>query len=124
MKSPIHQPLLRKVDCVRFHVADLEAGLAFYRDLLGHELIWRSANAAGLRMPETEAEIVLHTEDEGQKVDFTVDSADEAAQKFESAGGKIIEPPFDNSNWSLRGRSRPVGQFARPSRCQQGVTRY
>lgn len=31
--------LLRTVDGVRLPVPDLEAGLAFYRDRLGHELI-------------------------------------------------------------------------------------
>ena len=48
-------PLLRKVDCVRLYVPDLETGLAFYRDKLGHELIWRTATA-GLCLPETDAE--------------------------------------------------------------------
>ena len=87
--------LLRKVDCVRLYVPDLEAGLAFYRDRLGHELIWRTATAAGLRLPESEAELVLQTEDQRQEVDLLVDSADEAAKWFEQAGGKVIVPPFD-----------------------------
>lgn len=47
------RPLIRKVDCVRLYVADLETGLAFYRDQLGHELIWRTETAAGLRLPES-----------------------------------------------------------------------
>ena len=46
--------LLRKVDCVRLYVPDLEAGLAFYRDSLGHELIWRTETTTGLRLPDTE----------------------------------------------------------------------
>jgi len=69
-------PLLRKVDCVRLYVPDLEAGLAFYRDRLGHELIWRTETAAGLHLPETDAELVLQTEEQRQEVDFLVDSAD------------------------------------------------
>ena len=87
--------LLRKVDCVRLYVPDLEAGLSFYRDRLGHELIWRTATAAGLRLPESEAELVLQTEDQRQEVDLLVDSADEAAKFVEQAGGKVIVPPFD-----------------------------
>ena len=87
--------LLRKVDCIRLYVPDLEAGLAFYRDRLGHELIWRSATAAGLRLPESEAELVLQTEEQRQEVDLLVDSADEAAKSVEQAGGKVIVPPFD-----------------------------
>jgi lactoylglutathione lyase len=87
--------LLRKVDCVRLYVPDLEAGLAFYRDQLGHELIWRTNSAAGLRLPESEAELVLQTEDQRQEVDLLVDSADEAAIFIEQVGGRVIVPPFD-----------------------------
>jgi vancomycin resistance protein YoaR len=45
-------------------------------------LIWRTAAAAGLRMPGTEAEIVIQTEQAGQEVNLTVSSADAAAQRF------------------------------------------
>ena len=87
--------LLRKVDCVRLYVPDLEAGLSFYRDRLGHELIWRTETAVGLRLPESEAELVLQTENQRQEVDLLVDSAEEAANLVEQAGGKVIVPPFD-----------------------------
>jgi predicted enzyme related to lactoylglutathione lyase len=87
--------LIRKVDCVRLYVSDLEEGLSFYRDRLGHALIWRTKNAAGLRLPESDAELVIQTEDQRQEVDLLVDSADEAAKFVEQAGGKILVPPFD-----------------------------
>ena len=87
--------LIRKVDCVRLYVSDLEAGLSFYRDRLGHSLIWRTETAAGLRLPESDAELVLQTEDQRQEVDLLVDSADEAAKTVEQAGGKVIVAPFD-----------------------------
>ena len=77
------------------YVADLEAGLAFYRDQLGHELIWRTETAAGLRLPESEAELVLQTEAQRQEVDLLVDSADEAVRLIEQAGSQVIVPPFD-----------------------------
>ena len=89
------KPLIRKVDCLRLYVPDLEAGLAFYRDRLGHELIWHSATAAGLRMPDTDAELVIQTEEQRQEIDLLVDSADEATAFFEQAGGKVIVSPFD-----------------------------
>ena len=40
---------------------DLDEGLAFYRDGLGHALIWRNdeIGQAGLRLPDGETEIVL-----------------------------------------------------------------
>ncbi len=88
-------PLIRKVDCVRLYVSDLEAGLAFYRDQLGHDLIWRTETAAGLRLPESETELVLQTEDQRQGVDLLVDSADEAARFIAQAGGRVVVPPFD-----------------------------
>ena len=87
--------LLRKVDCVRLYVPDLEAGLAFYCNLLGHSVIWRTETAAGLKLPDTDAELVLQTEDQRQEVDFLVNSADEAAAQIERAYGKVIVPPFD-----------------------------
>jgi len=87
--------LFDAVDCIRLYVADLESGLAFYRDRLGHSLLWRSASSAGLRMPGCEAELVLQSEQAGQDVDLTVGSADEAARRFAEAGGEVLAPPFD-----------------------------
>jgi adenosylhomocysteine nucleosidase len=94
-ETPAQTPLFSKVDCIRLYVPDLESGLSFYRDRLGHQLLWRTRQAAGLRMPDTDAEIVIQTEQERQEVDVTVDSADEAAQRFTNAGGVVVVPPFD-----------------------------
>ena len=46
MEQHNDRPLVRKVDCLQIPVSDLEAGLAFYRDRLGHDLIWRTQSAA------------------------------------------------------------------------------
>ena len=94
MNSP-PQPLIRKVDCVRLYVPDLDAGLAFYRDRLGHALIWRTEDTVGLRLPDADAEIVLHTERAEPEIDLLVDSADGAAARFAAAGGRIVVGPFD-----------------------------
>ena len=91
----ISTPLFQKIDCIRLHVSDLEAALAFYRDRLGHQLVWRSDRAVGLRMPDTDAEIVLHTEERGQEIDLKVESVEAAAARFVAAGGTILVPPFD-----------------------------
>jgi len=95
MKPSLPEPLMQKVDCVRLYVSDLDAGLAFYRDRLGHELIWRTEEAVGLRMPDSATEIVLHVERKEPEIDFEVQSADEAAVRFEAAGGKVVAGPFD-----------------------------
>ena len=91
----IIEPLFRKVDCIRLYVSDLEAGLAFYRDQLGHPLIWRTEREAGLRIPGSETELVLQTERPGLEVDLSVASADQAAVQWELMGGKVVVPPFD-----------------------------
>lgn len=80
-------PLIRSVDCIQVTVPDLEKGLAFYRDRLGHSLKWRTATAAGLGMPDSEAEIVLQTERTGVEPNLLVESAD--------AGGRVIRGPFE-----------------------------
>ncbi len=90
MKHSLPEPLMQKVDCVRLYVSDLDAGLAFYRDRLGHELLWRTEEAVGLRMPDSATEIVLHVERKEPEIDFTVQLADEAAVCFEEAGGKVL----------------------------------
>ncbi|HOU14153.1 MAG TPA: VOC family protein [Anaerolineae bacterium] len=87
--------LIQKVDCVRLYVASLEAGLAFYRDQLGLELIWKTGDAVGLRMSDDETEIVLHTEPRSPEIDLKVACADAAAVQIEAAGGKVVAPPFD-----------------------------
>ena len=87
--------LLKKVDCIRLSVPDLDAGLAFYRDRLGHELVWRTEKAAGLCLPGSEAELVLQSEDPGLEIDFLVDSADDAADRFAAAGGTVVVAPFE-----------------------------
>ena len=88
-------PLICKIDCIRLPVPDLDAALAFYRDRLDHELVWRTATAAGLGMPECDAEIVLQTERPEPEVDLKVGSADAAAQRFVEAGGSLLAGPFD-----------------------------
>jgi predicted enzyme related to lactoylglutathione lyase len=91
----VAEPLFRKVDCVRVPVPDLDAGLRFYRDELGHELIWRTETGAGLRMPDSDAEIVIHTEGHGGETDLLVDSVEAAVERIVAAGGRVLVPAFD-----------------------------
>ena len=88
-------PLLKKIDCIELYVADLDAALAFYRDRLGHALLWRDERSAGLRLPGSDAELLLQTERPGLAVDFYVPSADAAARAFVAAGGSLLVAPFD-----------------------------
>ncbi|GHF54438.1 hypothetical protein GCM10017781_33440 [Deinococcus metalli] len=86
---------LLKVDCLQIPVPDLDAGLRFYRDQLGHDLIWRTASAAGLRLPETDTELVLQTQRPELEVNLLVSSVDSAIATIVQAGGSVAEPPFD-----------------------------
>jgi predicted enzyme related to lactoylglutathione lyase len=88
-------PLFRSFDWYLIPVPDLEAGLAFYRDRLGHALVWRRPTAAGLRLRDTGAQIVLTTDLQFPETDFLVDSTETAVRTFVDAGGSIIRPPFD-----------------------------
>ncbi|MFX1278802.1 MAG: VOC family protein [Promethearchaeota archaeon] len=87
--------LFRKVDCIRIPVSNLNDGLKFYRDKLGHKLIWRRENSIGLKIPESEAELVIHTEYDEAETDIKVDSVELATKRFIEAGGTMVKKPFD-----------------------------
>jgi predicted enzyme related to lactoylglutathione lyase len=87
--------VLRDVDCVRIPVPDLESGLAFYRDRLGHEVIWRTGTDAGLRLPGGGTELVLQTGRSESGVDFLVESVPDAVGAVRDAGGTVLVEPFD-----------------------------
>ena len=88
--------LLRAVDAVTVRVPDLDSGLEFYRDALGHELVWRNdeIGQAGLRLPDADTEIVLATELD-YAPSWLVDSADQAAEQIASRGGRLVTAAFD-----------------------------
>ena len=87
-------PLFLKVDCHSLPVPELDAGIAFYASL-GHELIWRDETAAGLRLPDSSAELVLHTDERPIETDFMVASVPDAVQAFVGVGGTLVHGPFD-----------------------------
>jgi predicted enzyme related to lactoylglutathione lyase len=85
----------KKIDCLSLPVPSLDEALAFYSEKLGHELIWRTDAAAGLRLPDSDAELVLHTDDRPIETDLAVESVPEALERFTAAGGKILAGPFE-----------------------------
>jgi predicted enzyme related to lactoylglutathione lyase len=76
-------------------VPDLEAGLAFYRDALGHELVWRTETGAGLLMPDGDTEIVIETEGHPPETDLLVESVPEAVDRIVASGGRLVAGPFE-----------------------------
>lgn len=89
-------PLFQKVDAVTIPVPDLDAGLRFYRDRLGHRLRWRNDNLgqAGLGLAASDTELVLTTR-LTYEPDWLVGSADEAAAAVQAAGGRVVTAPSD-----------------------------
>ena len=91
------EPLFTNVDCLGVQVPDLDEALSFYRDKLGHELLWRSETSAGLgfgnggKMPE----LVLHTDAWSIAAAIKVESVSEAIERFVAAGGSVVEPSSD-----------------------------
>lgn len=86
--------LFRKVDCVAVRVPSLDDGIAFYQRL-GHQLLWRTATAAGLGFSASETELVVQAERPSPETDLTVDDVDDAIAEFVGAGGRVVVGPFD-----------------------------
>ena len=86
--------MFQKVDCIILRVPDIDEGLAFYSRSLGHKFLWRTPDAAGLAMADTDAELVLHTKT-GPEVDLLVPELAPALERFEGVGGKRICEPFE-----------------------------
>jgi predicted enzyme related to lactoylglutathione lyase len=95
------EPLLQKVDAVTIPVPDLDTGLHFYRDQLGHEIRWRNdaLGQVGLGLPGGDSEIVLATRQSAAghayEPNWLVSSADEAAEVIVAAGGRLVAGPED-----------------------------
>ena len=103
------KPLFRKLDNHLLRVADLDAAISFYRDRLGHPLLWRSDEAAGFGFPETDAELVVHLHI-GPETDILVADVDEAFAAFLKAGGEFDSSPIRHSGWPLCANTRPLWQ--------------
>ncbi len=88
--------MLRSIDSVTVNVPDLDAGLHFYRDRLGHTLLWRNdeIGQAGLQLPDGETELVLSTS-LGSAVNWLVASVPDAVNDLVSAGGIVVSTPTD-----------------------------
>jgi predicted enzyme related to lactoylglutathione lyase len=89
-------PLLTGIDAVTVPVPDLDAGIDFYRDRLGHLLLWRNdeIGQAGLGLATPGTEIVLSTR-QPYAPTWLVESAGEAADVVVAAGGRLVAGPSD-----------------------------
>ncbi|MFC8796667.1 VOC family protein [Promicromonospora sp. NPDC057138] len=88
--------ILRAIDAVTVPVPDLDSGLAFYRDRLGHQLLWRNdaVGQAGLALPDGDSELVLTTR-QAYEPDWLVASVPDAVATLVAAGGAVIAEPVE-----------------------------
>jgi catechol 2,3-dioxygenase-like lactoylglutathione lyase family enzyme len=90
--------MLRKIDCIMLRVDHLESAVAYYQEVLGLRLHWRQALQAGLRLPETDAEIVLHCDPSippEASVHYLVDNVISAIEHLAAEGCTILVEPFE-----------------------------
>ena len=89
--------MLRKIDCVMVRVDDLEAASRFYARMLGLRPLWRDAVSVGMGLPDTDAELVLHTMDLPQEwgVHYLVDDVAASVSAWHAAGCVVRKPPFE-----------------------------
>jgi len=90
----MRDPLFRKIDAYIIRARDLDAAIIFYRDRLGHPLLWRTPEAVAFGLPETDAELVVHRSLEPQ-VDLLAENVDSAYASLIAAGCKPVTKPFD-----------------------------
>jgi predicted enzyme related to lactoylglutathione lyase len=90
--------MLRKIDCVMIRVDDLEAAKKYYIDVFGLRPTWQDEESVGLGFPETDAEIVLHS-DPGipsrVEVHYLVDDVSSAVKVLAEKGCAVLVQPFD-----------------------------
>lgn len=77
-------------------VPDLEAGLRFYRDVLGLRLLWRNdaVGQAGLVLPDGDSELVVTTR-QRYEPNWLVDSVDAAVEALRNQGCLVVTEPED-----------------------------
>ena len=89
--------MLLRVDCVMFRVDDIEAALAFYRDVMGLVPRWREGNMAGLDFPRSPGtELVLHSDPDIPPFDvnYQVEDVTAALPILTKAGCRVVTGPF------------------------------
>lgn len=84
----------RKIDCILLHSRDLDAAVHFYRDSLGQSLVWRTDVAAGFALPDSDSELVVHSELSAE-TDIVVHDVPAAFERLMTAGASSVRAPFD-----------------------------
>src|SRR5205085_487085 len=79
-------------------VNDVQAAMTYYADVFGLQLVWWDETSAGLVFPETDAEIVLHSNPDipsRVEVHYLVDDVVSTIQTLTTKGCRVLVEPFD-----------------------------
>jgi len=89
---------LKKIDSIMFRVKDLAMSAKFYVEELGMKQVWQDDenNMIGLIFPESDSEIVLHSNKEIPSPDFSflVDNVEVFVKDFIGKGYKLVNRPI------------------------------
>lgn len=94
----VSRNVLRKIDCVMIRVDDVAAAAHYYERVFGLLPQWSGGDAVGLRFPDSDAEIVLHRDDDipsPVEVHYLVDDVISAVDACASQGCEVLTPPFE-----------------------------
>jgi len=86
--------MLRKIDCLMVPVPDLDAGAACYERVFGLTVNWRDEVSVGMRLPESDTEVVLNN-DGISGVHYLVDDVPSAVRDAVEGGCTVVTEPFD-----------------------------
>jgi lactoylglutathione lyase len=90
--------MLQKIDCVMIRVDAVETAAHYYANVFGLKPLWSGDRSIGLVLPETDAEIVLHSDPKipgPVEVYYVVDDVPTAVRNYAEKGCEVLVPPFD-----------------------------
>jgi catechol 2,3-dioxygenase-like lactoylglutathione lyase family enzyme len=90
---------IKKIDCIMYYVPDLKEAAKFYEEVLGLNRVWTDTDAQmiGFLFPESDSEIVLHTNANlpNPDVNYQVEKVEEFCQYYRKQGYEIELEPID-----------------------------
>jgi lactoylglutathione lyase len=90
--------MLRKIDCIMIRVPDVDVAAAYYTKVFGLLPQWSGDNMVGLEFPESDVEIVLHSDaaiPSPVEVYYLVDDVVAALTLFGAEACHVEVAPFD-----------------------------
>jgi lactoylglutathione lyase len=90
--------MLRKIDCIMIRVRDVQAAARYYANVFGLHPQWSGDGSVGLVFPETDSEIVLHSDPNipsSVEVHYLVDDVVAAVVHYATEGCDVLVAPFE-----------------------------